>query len=66
MFRLFFAIAGIAAISMAFVTPVNAHRNYCGSSWEICAARGKRSPVAVQPPIQPYSRPVCTVKKGCR
>jgi hypothetical protein len=61
-------IMGLAALGVLLLDALGsaeAHRLRCGSSWELCAQRGKGPGARFQQQVQPQ-QPRCTVKKGCR
>jgi hypothetical protein len=65
-FVTFVASMAILAVTESANAGGGAH-NRCGSTWELCAQRGKASPVAVQQPTQRYQHQNCNPKKGgCR
>jgi len=66
--KVMFALAAGAFITAGVSVSANAGggaHNRCGSTWELCAQRGKASPVTARQ-TQQYQPPICDRKKGCR
>ena len=59
-------VAVLAVLSAGAIDSADAARIRCGSSWEVCAQRGRGPHLKFQNRYESKLPTTCGVKKGCR